>query len=273
MRTFVTQATAKLKEWGPDQGLIVLAVVLAAFLAIQGVRFGFTGFRAASLAESIKRSADPLPKRDGADDLERYDSIPEKGVLGKGGPKGPPPVQLFGIIGNAALLGTSPGDAKPYEAGASVPGGEKLIEVRTTEVVLEKEEKKRTLSVFPDGRPIPSSGPSPPPPPPMEMPVEGPPPEAPPEAEYVYEAPAPVATAWVITSETIVGTKWSFQGMSVTFTSGSTLTVDVGGGETVDGTWRIDGNTLTVTVMGDDIAAEIKGDKVYVEGNELTRVE
>jgi hypothetical protein len=274
MRAFVTQATAKLKEWGPDQGFIVLAVVLAAFLAIQGVRYGFTGFWAASLAESIKRSADPLPKRDGVDDLERYNVIPEKGVLGKGGPKGPPPVQLFGIIGKVALLGASPGDAQPYEVGATVPGDEKLIEIRTTEVVLEKEEKKRTLSVFPDGRPTPSSEPTAPPPPPEEQPEEGPPPEMPTQAEPAYEAPpAPVASVWVITAETLVGTKWSFQGMTVSFDSGSTFSVDAGGGETIEGTWRIDGNTLTVSIMGEETAAEIQGDKIYVDGNELSRVE
>jgi hypothetical protein len=60
--------------------------------------------------------------------------------------------------------------------------------------------------------------------------------------------------------------------MTVSFNSGSTFTVDVGG-ETVEGTWRIDGNTLTVSVMGDEQTAEIRGDKIYVDGNELARVE
>lgn len=53
-------------------------------------------------------------------------------------------------MGNSALLGVSPKDAKRYEVGADLPQGGKLLEIGTDNVVLEVQGKKQTITVFPE---------------------------------------------------------------------------------------------------------------------------
>lgn len=129
-------------------------------------------------------------------DLKDYQKITETGHLGS--KKKPKSAQLFGILGEVALIGSSPADAKPFAVGAQVPGGEKLVEIRLNEVVLEKDGKRRTVTLFDPnlptkpGRPHPTS-PTPKPGPPARRTSPGaesaaPPPTGPPMHEGDREA-------------------------------------------------------------------------------------
>ena len=97
----------------------------------------------------MKRSSDVRPTRDQAKLLEDYDPILEKGILGTKRTAPPPrPAELYGIMDDRALLGTSPGDAELYRAGDETPQGERIVEIGSDEVVLEKESVRRTVSVY-----------------------------------------------------------------------------------------------------------------------------
>ena len=134
-----------LHEYKLDCWLIAAAMILAALLLCQGGRWVLakclTG-RVAWPALSDSGSAQPA----GSAELGKYKSIIEKGLFAT--PK--PQPQLVGVIGETALLGNSPDAAKPYKQGAKLPTGETLKEIRPNAVVLEKDGKTQTLTLFPE---------------------------------------------------------------------------------------------------------------------------
>ena len=131
-----------------DSWLMVSAGVLVLLLLVQVVRYARAGSAHGLLVEADSSKAPPA--REEPELAEKYGVITEKGAFGKPKKSSPPKLQVFGILGKSAWLGTSAKDAKPYEIGAEVPGGDKLIEIHLNSVVLEKGEKKRTLTVFPE---------------------------------------------------------------------------------------------------------------------------
>jgi hypothetical protein len=149
MKDVATRALAKLREWGPDKCLLALVGALVVLLLFQGVRLGFTWPLGRRLAEYL-RSTSGTPKRKETKTLEAYDAILEKGVIGRKVEARPPKMVLLGIMGNSALLGMSPKDAKIYEVGADLPQGGKLIEIGTDKVVVEVQGKQKTITVFPE---------------------------------------------------------------------------------------------------------------------------
>lgn len=149
MRDVATRALAKLREWGPDKCLLALVGALVVLLLFQGVRLGLTWPLGRRLAEYL-RSTSGAPKRKETKTLEAYDAILEKGVIGRKVEARPPKMVLLGIMGNSALLGMSPKDAKMYEVGADLPQGGKLIEIGTDKVVVEVQGKQTTITVFPE---------------------------------------------------------------------------------------------------------------------------
>jgi hypothetical protein len=150
MKDIAKLALAKLREWGPDKCLLALTGVLAVLLLAQGVRLGLTWPLGRRLTRYLKSSSGALPQRKETKTLEAYDVILEKGVIGTKVKAKPPRMAVFGIMGNSALLGTSPQDAKPYEVGADLPQGGKLIEIGSDKVVLEVQGKQQTITVFPE---------------------------------------------------------------------------------------------------------------------------
>ncbi|MBN2309839.1 MAG: hypothetical protein JXR94_12760 [Candidatus Hydrogenedentes bacterium] len=180
----VQKARALVKDIGPDRCLLALLVVVAALFLLQGVRYGVNAIRAGRLIAALEEYTGTPPGRKDAQPIEYYNAIYEKGVLGKG-PQPPPPAKVFGILGDTALVGTEPDKAKPFQVGAEIPGGEKIIEIRPNEVVFEKDGKQRIATVFPGGdkKPEPGAGPQPGPPngvPPGAQPNGAPPNGAPP---------------------------------------------------------------------------------------------
>ena len=141
------QALAKVRDFGPDKLLLVGSGLLILLLVLQGVRYGFAARLGKGLVHSLTaREAEAADRKD-AKSLEDYKPITDKGILGAA-PGQPPPQKLFGIMGDMALIGTSPDDAKPYTVGAEI-AGEKLVEVAADYVLLEKDGNQRKELVFP----------------------------------------------------------------------------------------------------------------------------
>jgi hypothetical protein len=97
---------------------------------------------------------------------------------------------------------------------------------------------------------------------------------APAQAAAGMAAPAPASqpAGAPLTKETIVGKKFSKNGMEFGFEKDGALKVGMGG-VTVDGTWSIDGNTVTVAAMGKEYKAEISGSQLLVQGEPLQPVQ
>ena len=146
----MARGIGRIKSLSPDHWLGGLAGVFLVLLAVQVARYEGAGKLGAELtrASVVART---IPEREQARDLEEYKAIAEKGFPGKQKEKKAEP-KLIGILGDVALLGSSPEDAKPYALGAKVSEYE-VVEIRLNSVVLEKDGKKLTLKVFPDGKP------------------------------------------------------------------------------------------------------------------------
>jgi hypothetical protein len=274
---FVTRITAQLRAIGPDRLMTGLMVILALFIVVQPFRLGSAGIWAWRMGRSVDAAAGAAPARNDADPLEQYDAILEQGFIGGRTNKGEPPKpSLFGILGNEVFLGMSADKAKFYGVGAEVPGGEKIVSIGTNEAVLEKDGEKRTVTVFggPDDKRPGSPAPKEPQAPPEGTGPKGPPAEGPKEEVPVEAAPPnpPPSSGASLNSETMVGTKWSYQGTSLSFDSDGKLTI-AAGDETIEGTWSLDGDTITVEVMGEEHTAQIDGDTITVDGNTIERVE
>lgn len=131
-----------------NKTMIVLRNLFIALLLLQGLRCGAAVIHSHSLLSAMRIEEKEVAGNKMRESIETYNSIMEKGILGIS-PK-EQPQQLFGILGNSALFGTSADDAKPFELDAEIPGGEKIIAIHGSSVEVEKDGKKRTVSVFPD---------------------------------------------------------------------------------------------------------------------------
>ena len=278
MRALAEQTWSRVREWGPERCLLALLGALVLLHAVQGFRFGVNALAMHSATRSLRHAAEDPPLRNAHKSVEDYDSILEKGILGKvakaEGKKeeAKPAINLYGIMGNQALMGMSMKDAKCYAQGAQVPGGETLAKVGVDEVVLEKDGEKRTIPVFPDRFARISKPDAPPPPPtpteerreqPTAVVAEAPQPEA------AQQAPVQAAAPFQYTYETLVNTRWQSDYGTVTLGEGGKLIIE----GTEVGTWRVEGNTIYVNAMGEDVQIEIKGSDIYFEGKKLTKVE
>ena len=277
MRTAVTSIINRVREWGPDRCLLGLLCLLAFLLVVQGGRYCTTRLGAWRLVTSLESSTYTPPHRDRTQKLGEYDTITEAGVLGKV-PKGGASLsaQLFGIIVDSALFGSSPNDIKPYKRGDEIPGGEKIVEIGADKVVLEKEDEQRTVKVFLslDDRPAERTEPPEVPSQPETKGVQKPPqPEdgSAPDVAVDVEIVEDVSSN-ALTAETIAGTTWTADGATVLFLAGGVLKI-YADNEEVEGTWYVEGNTITVSVMDEEETGQIEGDTIIINGTELERVE
>ncbi len=154
MKAALMKALARLRRFGPDKWLVAVASLLALLLLVQGIQYAGVERFGKELTKSQAKSSQAPAKREGTKSLKEYDAITAKGILGGA----PQPHKLFGIMGNSAYFGTSSTSLKPYAVGATVPGAGKIIEIGCDAVVLEKEGKQRTLTVFPELKMAPPSG-------------------------------------------------------------------------------------------------------------------
>ena len=135
------------------------AVALVVLLAVQALRY--VGARGAALpadlASEVRQAA---AEREDVPDVKDYEAIVEEEHFGKK-PK-PPRLQLFGILGDSALIGKSPQNAKLHKADAKLSGDHVLVEVGADYVVIEREGKRQTLKLFgePIYKPEPEAGPA-----------------------------------------------------------------------------------------------------------------
>ncbi|GMU93979.1 MAG: hypothetical protein AMXMBFR4_30370 [Candidatus Hydrogenedentota bacterium] len=87
--------------------------------------------------------------------------------------------------------------------------------------------------------------------------------------EPTAQANPPADPSAPLTAETIVGTKWSVAGMVLAFEPNGVLKLN----DTMDGTWKVDGNTLTVEAMGSSYNAQITGNSISYDGQALERIQ
>ena len=171
MRGSVVQLLERLRGMGVRFWLSVCAGILFVILLTQGTRCTLATRLTPRLANVPLEIGAP-PAREASNPVQKYDPIVKEGHLGEYKQIRP---QLFGIIGDSALVGTSSSDAQLYTVGASLPGGAKLVELHPNSVVVEKESNRETLTLFPE---LPATGgsgkPGPPAPASVVSPSPGP---------------------------------------------------------------------------------------------------
>ena len=148
MRDILLRLLARLRAFGPDKSLVALAGILVVLLLVQGLRYRSLAGLEETVIGSLEQAKGEVPKRTEAKELKEYDPITQQGLLGT--VSKPPPQKLWGIMGEYALIGPSSGNAKPYKVGDKLSTGEKIVKIGCSEVVLEKDGKQRTESVFPE---------------------------------------------------------------------------------------------------------------------------
>ena len=80
-------------------------------------------------------------------------------------------------------------------------------------------------------------------------------------------AAAPAAGA-ALDAKTIVGTKWSAAGYELAFQDGGVVKIN----DDTEGTWKIDGNKLSIEAGGTVYEATLEGDKIMYEGTPLEKL-
>ena len=139
------RTVALIRRLRPESWLAVTAGALLLLLGVQLVRYAWLKKVRTRLGTQLERTA-ANPQREGVPDVEGYKAIAQKGHFGKA-PR--PKLQLFGILAESAILGTSPQDAKLYAVEAKLPGDCKLLEILPNSVVIEADGKKESLTLFP----------------------------------------------------------------------------------------------------------------------------
>lgn len=144
----VRERLGALLKGRPATALRLLRVLLIALLVAQVLRAAVPAVRAELLLRAATAQVEDQSREKTRDPLEKYNAILEKGVLGVP-PKEQPP-QLFGILGDVALIGGAPEQVQEYKEGADLPSGEKVVRVGVDSVELEKDGEKQTLEIFPE---------------------------------------------------------------------------------------------------------------------------
>jgi hypothetical protein len=88
------------------------------------------------------------------------------------------------------------------------------------------------------------------------------------------EKKTPAVETAGLNAKTIVGTRWLIDGTyEVTFMRGGKVSV-AGAipGIPVSGKWRINGNTLTASAMGQNISLQLDGDSIHIDGATVERL-
>jgi hypothetical protein len=155
MSNIMLRAAAVRRFLGSARLLAVVVIVLGALIAAQGARWLCVGRHERAVLKSLALKNGAAPERTKAKPLEEFDRpIMEHGMLGAG----PQPLRLQGIMGSEALFGVSTEDAQPMTVGAALPDGRKIVEIRSNEVVLEKDGQRQTETVFQQLQQQPMSG-------------------------------------------------------------------------------------------------------------------
>jgi len=136
----------KLRKVKVDSWLGACAGVLVVLLAVQGVAYVRVRAMGSEFADALLAQS-AAPTRGESSKLEDYQSIMGKGVFGKKQP--PPAPKLFGLLDGSALMGEEPNKVRTYELNADLPGGFKLVEIGFNSVVVEREDKRETIRLFP----------------------------------------------------------------------------------------------------------------------------
>lgn len=106
--------------------------------------------------------------------------------------------------------------------------------------------------------------------PPKDVKPEG---AAPAQAATGMAAPAPASqpSGDPLTKDTLVGKSFTAGPYQLGFEKDGVLKVKMGD-QTMDGTWSIDGNSVTISAMGQEHKAEINGSQLMYNGKALEPV-
>jgi len=80
-------------------------------------------------------------------------------------------------------------------------------------------------------------------------------------------APAPATPGAALNAQTLVGSKWEGGGYVSVFNADGKLRVN----DSVDGTWKVEGDKVKISVGGQDLELGIKGDKLTYKDQPLNR--
>ena len=127
------------------RALRVCTVVLLVLLALQAARC--MGALCTGLPGDPTPDKDAaVPRRENVPEVKAYEAIVEEEHFGKKPP--PPRLQLFGILGDGALIGESSQSAQLQKVDAKLADDNVLVEVGADYVVIERKGTRRTLSLF-----------------------------------------------------------------------------------------------------------------------------
>lgn len=190
MNNIRRNAATAWRTLGPDRLLMALSVLLVALLLVQGVRYLLTGRYERSVLKSLTEKSAGPPERDKAKTAQEYeDAVMGHGMLGS--PAAKPQIKLWGVLGDSALFGASGENAQPSKVGETISSGEKVVEIRPNEVVLEKDGKRRTETLFDELKPAKEE----PKPPAQPAPAAPPKEEAKPAKDELKQPPQPEGAA------------------------------------------------------------------------------
>jgi len=94
-------------------------------------------------------------------------------------------------------------------------------------------------------------------------------PEETPKATDELEKEPAAAAGGDLSAETLPGTVWSAGALNIAFHEDGKLMVN----DASEGTWKLEGDSLTVAAMGMEITAQIEGDKIMYNGSPVERVQ
>jgi heat shock protein HslJ len=102
------------------------------------------------------------------------------------------------------------------------------------------------------------------------MPAPAPMEEKKPENAAPASTPAAPAAAPgpAIDAKTIIGTKWNVAGYTLAFQENGVVKIN----DDTEGTWKIDGNKLTIEASGTTYDATLEGDKIMYEGSPFEKL-
>lgn len=76
----------------------------------------------------------------------------------------------------------------------------------------------------------------------------------------------------LLTAENLVGSAWNVSGYTINLGAGGVATAALPFGQ-VQGTWSINGATITVRAMNKTVTGTISGDQILIDGKPATRVQ
>ncbi|MFO8008147.1 MAG: hypothetical protein R6V05_10465 [Candidatus Brocadiia bacterium] len=130
---------------GPAFWLLLLAGILAVLLLSRAIGYARLGAIEVEVTPLGRAGSSERPE---AEPVEHYSAIFDGGCFGEVRVEKP---RLFGVLGAKALIGQSAERARFHAEGDDLDNDFRLVEVHAGSVVVERDGKRGTLTVWPEG--------------------------------------------------------------------------------------------------------------------------